>query len=203
MTPVYSSCSIAVPPGQVSAALEPLAGVRLDGGTLCGCWYAEIGRLNRILMVHAFDDIASLSAAHDAQIRSGSPLGLGALASAVEFDAYAMFPGVSFMPAGRYGPMYEVRTYQLKRDGLAATFDAWAKVREARIRISPLAAVMYGISGQLPRFMHIWPYPSLDARMALRGAAVTAGIWPPPGGLPHIETMRSEIYLPAPFSPLQ
>ena len=58
MTPVYSSCSIAVPPGQVSAALEPLAGVRLDGGTLCGCWYAEIGRLNRILMVHAFDDIA-------------------------------------------------------------------------------------------------------------------------------------------------
>ena len=44
---------------------------------------------------------------------------------------------------------------------------------------------------------------ALDDRMAVRADAVQKGVWPPPGGLPHIETMQSEIYLPAPFSPLQ
>jgi len=201
---LYSVTQIGVAPGKVNAALEVLARTVAAPafGTLRGCWYSEIGRLNRLLVIHEQHDAASANAQLDATLRSGDPYGLAELASTIEADTYAMFPGVAFLAPGKAGPMYEVRTYQLKRGGLPATFEAWNKVLEARTRLSKLASVMYGVSGQVPRFMHIWPYASLDQRMAIRERSVKEGVWPPPGGLPHIESMQSEIYLPAAFSPL-
>ena len=35
----------------------------------------------------------------------------------------------------------------------------------------------------------------------MRAKAVEVGIWPPPGGPPYLRVMRSDIFLPAPFSP--
>jgi len=201
---LYCVTQIGVAPGKVNAALEVLArtATAAAGGRLRGCWYSEIGRLNRILVIHEHSDATSLQATLDTALRSGNPFGLAELAGTLEAEPYAMFPGIEFLAPGKPGPMYEVRTYQLKRGGLTATFEAWAKVLEARTRLSKLAAVMYGISGSVPRFMHIWPFESLDQRMAIRERAVKEGVWPPPGGLPHIESMQSEIYLPAAFSPL-
>jgi hypothetical protein len=201
---LYGVCALSVPPGRVNAALDVLARTATAGepGVLRACWYSEIGRLNRILMIHEHRDGDALAAARAAQLRGGNPFGIADVATSIDLDTYAMFPGVAFMPPGKVGPVFEVRTYQLKRNGLTATFEAWAKVREARIQLSPLTAVMYAIDGVVPRFMHIWPYPSLNDRMSIREQAVAKGVWPPPGGLPHLESMHSEIYLPAPFSPL-
>lgn len=201
---MFCVTQISVPPGKVNAALEALG--RTAGepalGALRGCFYSEIGRLNRILAIHEHGSADAAHAALDRTLRSGDPYGVGELAVSIEAEPYALFPGVAFLAPGKVGPVFEVRTYQLKRGGLEATFAAWNKVLEARTRISALAAVMYGLGGALPRFMHIWPYASLDARMQLRERSVSAGVWPPPGGLPHIESMQSEIYLPAAFSPL-
>ena len=47
------------------------------------------------------------------------------------------------------------------------------------------------------------PAGTVGPRMALRAKAVKRGVWPPPGGLDHIETIQSEIYLPASFSPVR
>jgi hypothetical protein len=199
-------CSLTVPPGKVNAALEALERAPGSGsseGELRGCWYCEIGRLNRILLIRGYKSRDALERSHEAALESGDPFGVAEVATSIELDSYAMFPGVDFLPAGRVGPMFEVRSYQLKRNGLAATFEAWSKVREARTQLSPLATVMYALSGTVPRFMHIWPYASLDERMSIRADAVANGVWPPPGGLPHIDSMQSEIYLPASFSPLQ
>ena len=69
----------------------------------------------------------------------------------------------------------------------------------------PLARVtaMTSVTGTVTRFMHIWPYRSLDERMRLRAKAVDDGVWPPPGGPGYLASQQSDIYLPAPFSPLQ
>lgn len=203
---IYSVCSIEVPPAKHGAALDGIRQAieadRVDG-ELRGCWYAEVGRLNRVLAIFGHRSADAQLASHDALLRGGDPLGVASVATRVTLDAYATFPGVDFMPAGAVGPVFEVREYQLKRSGLAATFAAWDKVLEARRKISPLATVMYALTGAVPRFMHVWPFASLNDRMALREASVRQGVWPPPGGLEHIESMQSEIFLPAPFSPLR
>jgi hypothetical protein len=203
---LFSVTQIAVPPGKVNGALEILAKSAAGsvlGEDLRGCWYSELGRLNRLLLIHGHRDAAAATAAIDGALRAGDLFGLSEIATAVEIETYSLFPNVQFLAAGNVGPIFEVRIYQLRKGGLSATFDAWSKVLAARTRLSPLATVMYGVSGNLPRFLHIWPYASLDARMTIREQAVKDGIWPPPGGLPHIETMQSEIYLPAAFSPLR
>ena len=201
---LYAACAVSVPPGKVNAALDALAttATARDVGTLRGCWTSEIGELNRVLMIHEHADETTLRATRDATLR-GDMLGVADIATDIDFRSYALFPGVQFAAPGRVGPYFEVRNYRLKPGGLAATFAAWAKVLESRVALSPLATVMYALDGSVPGFMHIWPYASLDARMSIRESAVSKGVWPPPGGLPHIATMRSEIYVSAKFSPLQ
>jgi len=202
---IYSVCTIEVPPGKVNAAL---AGIKsaLDAGHVDGdlraCWYSEIGRLNRVLMISAYASADPLTSNHRRLLEGGDPFGVAALATGITLDAYAAFPDVEFLHAGNVGPVFEVRTYQLKRAGLSPTFKAWEKVLRARSEVSPLAIVMYAVNGVVPRFMHIWPYRTMNERMTLRDAAVQQGVWPPPGGLEHLESMQSEIYLPAAFSPL-
>jgi len=61
---------------------------------------------------------------------------------------------------------------------------------------------MYALEGA-PRFTHIWPFASLDARAKARADSVAAGAWPPKNGPAWLTgDMRSTVALPAPFSPL-
>jgi hypothetical protein len=95
-----------------------------------------------------------------------------------------------------------VRVYQTTRPGIAATIELWREAVPHRVKISPLVTAMYAVDGALPRFMHVWCFPTLDARQALRQQAFDSGMWPPKGGLVHLRRFSSSIYLPAPFSPL-
>ena len=203
---IYSVCYIEVPPAKVNDALAGLSGAVSAGrigGELRGCWYSEIGRLNRILAITAYPAADPLTEMQRALLMSEDPFGVASVATAITLESYATFPGVDFLQPGNVGPVFEVRTYQLKRSSLTPTFAAWDKVLKARTALSPLATVMYAVSGVVPRFMHIWPFRSLNDRMSIRADAVKQGVWPPPGGLQHIESMQSEIFLPAAFSPLQ
>lgn len=203
---LYSVMTVEVPPGKVNDALarmEPALARERTNGELRGCWYSEIGRLNRVLAISSYRSAEAMQEDRAKMLRGGDPLGVAEIADSIETETYAPFPGVEFLPPGRLGPIYEVRTYHLKRASVEPTFAAWAKVLEARRKVSELAIVMYGVDGHVPRFMHIWPYATLNERLSLRDAAVRQGVWPPPGGLPHLESMRSEIFLPAKFSPMQ
>lgn len=64
-------------------------------------------------------------------------------------------------------------------------------------------AAFYATDGQLPRYLHIWPYASLEQRLDVRTRAVQDGVWPPENSGPQLLEMHSTIYLPASFSPLQ
>jgi hypothetical protein len=96
-----------------------------------------------------------------------------------------------------------VRTYVLKPDGLPVTIELWRQWVPGRARLSPLLAAMHSITGTVTRFMHIWPYGSLEERSRLRAKALGDKVWPPPGGPHHLQIMQSDIYLPADFSPVR
>ena len=172
-------------------------------GELFACWYTEIGALNRVLMIRGYADDASLGADRAALAAREDRYGVGDLLTAVENDTYVAFPFIDPIKAGSHGPVYEVRTYLLKPGGLPGTMEAWRKSVPERMKLSRVTAAMYSITGATPRFVHIWPYASLEERQRIRKEAVEKKIWPPPGGPDRLATQQTDIYLPAPFSPLK
>ena len=203
---LYQVTVLTVPVGTTPQALpriqEHEATVQ-RAGRLLACWYAEIGVLNRIMLIHSYDGEAARAADHVRLLETGNPYGIGDLVSAMQVDTYAPFPFLPNVEPGEAGPFYEVRVYGLKPDGLAPTIEAWHRAVGPRTELSPLTVAMYALDGAAPRFMNIWPYRSLDARQHARNAAVQQGIWPPKGGPAHLTTLESGIWLPAAFSPLR
>jgi hypothetical protein len=201
----YDVTIITVRPGTEQKALARLKETlpSVAGDELLACWYSDIGSLNRILLIRAAPDVMRIHADREKILRSGNPFGVGEYVAGMSVDTYVSFPFMPPMAAGQYGPVFEVRTYILKPDGLPTTIELWRKWVPGRTKLSPLLAAMHSITGTVTRFMHIWPYANLEERARLRAKAVADKVWPPPGGPDHLTAMQSEIYLPADFSSMR
>jgi hypothetical protein len=172
-------------------------------GEFLACLFCEIGEINTILLLHHYANDADMIADRDAIAKSANPFGCTELITGMTADTFAMFPFIQPIKAGQYGPIFEIRTYRFKPNGLTPTIAAWEKAVPGRMKLSPILAAMYSVTGTVTRFMHIWPYPNLEVRAATRKTAIETGVWPPEGGPDHLATMRNDIYLPAPFSPIR
>src|SRR5262245_21920182 len=162
----YDVAIITVRPGTEHKALSRLKETvpSLMGGELLACWHSDIGALNRILLIRAAPDVARVHADREELLRSGSPFGIGEYVAAMSMDIYASFPIMQPMKAGPCGPVFEVRTYVLKPDGLPTTIELWRQWVPGRAKLSPLLAAMHSITGPVTGFMHIWPYGSVEER---------------------------------------
>jgi hypothetical protein len=200
----YDVTIITVRPGKHPEALARLKETLLSsaGGELLACWYSDIGALNQILLIRTAPDTMRIHADRERILRTENPFGIAEYIVGMSVDTYVSFPFVQPMTAGKYGPVFEVRTYVLKPDGLPATIELWRKSVPGRASLSPLLAAMHSITGTVTRFMHIWPYADLNERARLRAKAVADKLWPPPSGPDHLAIMQSDIYFPADFSPI-
>jgi hypothetical protein len=171
-------------------------------GVLLGCWVSELGDLNRIFVLRSFDDAAALDAEQCRGLMSSNPFNCGDFVSTLSTERYAPFPFLAPVTPGRFGSIYEIRTYMLKMGGVAPTIAAWEAAIPERTKLSPLVIAMYALEGR-PRFTHIWPFESLNDRGTIRAASVEKGIWPPKGGPEWLTgEMQSTIALPSAISPL-
>ena len=202
MAQQYDITLIKVRPGTHPQALVVLGKTLPADSSLLGCWYSDIGTVNQILLIRAMADPAAALDARLAILKEKSPYGIGEFITSMAMDTYVSFDFMPPMHPGEFGPCFEVRTYQLKADGLAPTIELWRKAVPGRMKISPLLAAMTSVTGPI-RFMHIWPYKSFDERARLRDKAVAEGVWPPPGGPSHLLSQQVDIYLPASFSPMR
>ena len=94
----------------------------------------------------------------------------------------------------------EMRTYSLKPGTVAETEERFGKALPARLKFSRLAAFWHSEVGPLNQIIHVWPYDSVAHREQTRAAASKAEGWPP-NIREFVVDQKSEIYLPAPFSP--
>ena len=201
---LYDVMTISVQPGSPAQALAKLEGAlgRLSlRGELLTCWLSEIGALNRILLIRGYSDINALETDRQTITTQADPFGLGELVTAADLDLYVPFEFVEPMRPGSKAAFYEVRTYGLKPDALAPTKEAWRQALPERTKLSRVLMAMHTTS-PTPRFMHIWPYESLADRQRIRADAVARGVWPPRGGPGRLSSQQTDIYLPAPFSPI-
>ena len=201
----YEITRLAFRPNGVAPALPAIErGLSEDApGKLAAVLIAEIGALNEVMIIHTVEDAAKAHAARAARVRNGNPFGVGDQLVGAWSTLYASFPSLPPMPAGRHGPVFEVREYTIKPQALGKLIDAWTSALPARLAMSPIVTAAYAVDGEFPRIFHVWPYADLNERTRMRADAVAKGVWPPKGGAEFIATMRSSIYLPAPFSPLQ
>jgi len=188
---------------KIVGSIEPWLKAHPRKGELLACLVSEIGELCRIMLIHRYTHDADMLSDRDTILRSPNPFGIGEAITNITTDSYTPFPFVAPLTPGQYGPIFEVRTYLIKAGGLAPSIDAWEKQAPVRQKLSPILAAMYSTTGDVARFLHIWPYPDLNTRAATRKTAVETGIWPPAGGPDHLQTMRTEIFLPAAFSPIR
>lgn len=201
----YDVTVLSLRPASVPRALPPLqAALAKGGGTLLACWYSEIGALNEIMIIRQFASEQAAAQEREAAAREANPYGAGEFLVAARSNTFVMVPFVGALQPGSLGPFFEVRDYLLKPGMLAGTIERWQQALPKRLERSPILAAMYSISGQTPRWVHIWPYKSLDERHHVRTKATADGIWPPPGGgAATLETMRNTIFVPATFSPIR
>ncbi len=171
---------------------------------LAAFWYTEIGSLNRIVHVWPYAD-----AGERARIRTEAgadpywPPNMGEFLVTMRSEIFTPFPYSSDLKPGKFGPIYEMRSYITKPGYIPETIKRWGAALEGRLKLSPLAAVMYTDVGPLNKFIHLWPYESLEQRQEVRATAVKTGVWPPPGGPADFVAQENCILLPAPFSPMQ
>lgn len=176
---------------------------REGAGRLCGAWGTDIGTLNRIFVLRAFDDMAQMMAERERALRSDNPFGCLDQLVALNMESYRALDFLPPVAPGSFGPVYEFRTYRTRLNGLLPTMEKWARAVPPREAYSKLTVAMYGLDGA-PRLTQIWPYESLAARSEARARSVADGVWPPKGGPDWLSPdMTSQIAQPLPFSPLQ
>ena len=173
-------------------------------GTLLACWYADIGELNQVMVIRHYESDGDVGAARRAMVESENWHGAGDLVLSASSSTFVLLPALKPLAAGAHGPYFEVRDYMLKPGVIKSNIERWEKGLPARVKLSPVLGAMYSISGAMPRWVHIWPYKSLDERHRIRAEAVKTGVWPPPASAPDSTvTQANAIYLAAEWSPIK
>jgi NIPSNAP len=199
----YDVTILKVRPGTHPQALAGLSKSLTTDPDLLACWYSDIGAVNQVLIIRNVANATATIDSRTAALASSDPFGVGEIIVGMAMDIYTSLDFVAPMQPGAYGPVYEVRTYELKPGGVAQTVEAWRKAAPARMKISPVLAAMTSVTGAVTRFLHVWPYRSFDERTRLRDKAVADKVWPPPRGPSLLISQQVDIYLPAAFSPLK
>lgn len=178
---------------------------------LAAFWHTEIGPLNQIIHVWPYKDLEERGRIRAAAVKDGAwPPKTSEFMVTQRSDIMIPFAFSPEIKPGKMGPYFEMRTYTYASGELPKFAQLWEKALPARLTVGPVCAVWYSELGGLNKFVHIWPYPTLDARNETRKKAQATGMWPPSAvakkeGLPVYQLLAQEnkILMPAAFSPLQ
>lgn len=203
---LYELINITIKMGTVASIANGIQAFHAEAeakAKLLGVWFSDIGQLNQVVLLRSFDSQADQDAG-DAYLATQENM----FNSSENIIQYSVehFAGFDFLPEvelGEFGPVYEIRTYELKHGGIPHVLEAWKNAVPTRTQYSKLTVAMYSLDGH-PRIVSIWPYASLNERSEIRSKSVADGIWPPKGGpqwLTH--EMQSMIALPTAISPLK
>jgi hypothetical protein len=178
---------------------------------LAASWHTEIGPLNQVIQVWPYKDLQERDRINAAAVKDNAwPPDIGEFVIALRSDIMLPFTFSPEMKPGKMGPYFEMRTYTYQIGGLPLLAGDWERALPGRLKFGPLCGLMHSELGALNKFLHIWPYTSLDQRNQIRDQVKAAGIWPP-SALAAKEGRKSAVYvaqenkivMPSPFSPIQ
>jgi len=178
--------------------------VREKHSKLAAFWHTEVGPLNQIIHVWAYDSFdhrASVRAA--AQKEEGWPPPIREFVTTQQSEVFVPAPFCPPLTPREIGPLFEIRQYTLTAGSIPGLIERWSEKIEGRQKFSPLVAGMYSEFGALNKWVHIWAYKDANERTAVRNAASATGNWParnPPG---VVVKQENPFVMPASFSPIR
>jgi hypothetical protein len=171
---------------------------------LAAFWHTEVGPLNRIIQVWAYDSFEQRNAVRAAAIKAGDwPPPIREFVTDMQSELYLPAPFSPALEPREVGPLFEMRQYTLAPGAIPGLIERWSEKIEARTKFSPLIGGWYSEFGALNKWIHIWAYKDAAERFSVRAAAAAGGNWParnPPG---VVIRQENALLLPASFSPIR
>ena len=186
--------------------------IRKKHSPLAAFWHTEIGPLNQIIHVWPYKDLAERTKIREEAVKDGTwPPKIKDFIVAMRSEIFTPLSMSPELKPAKVGPYFEMRTYTLANGGELAKLHAlWERGIPERTKLSPLCAAWISELGGLNKFVHIWPYKSVDERNRIRDEAKAKEIWPPSLlskklGLPgyQMTAQENKILMPSKFSPIQ
>ncbi len=171
---------------------------------LAAFWHSEIGPLNQIIHVWAYDSFE-----HRADVRAaatkepGWPPAIREFVTAQQSEVFLPAPFSPPLEPRQVGPLFEIRQYTLVGGAIPGLIERWSEKIEGRQKFSPLVGGWYSEFGALNKWVHIWAYKDANERFSVRAAASAGGQWParnPPG---VVVKQENALVMPAAFSPIR
>ena len=204
---IYEIRTYQIEPGSLAEVEKRFAEAydyRKKYSELTGFFHTEIGPLNEIIHIWHYKDLADRARVRaDASKDANWPPKIGEFIRTQDAEIVNGFPFINHPQAGKLGPYYELRYYELRPGKLPETAKGWESKIADRAKLSPIVFAGPVEFGRANGFVHIWAYSSMDNRMQVRDDARKKGVWPPPGGGDRLLTQENKILLPSAFSPLQ
>jgi len=205
---IYEIRTYNLRPGQVREYEKRFAEaypVREKYSSLYGFWHTEIGPLNQLVHIWAYDSLqqrADIRASAAADASGKWPPNASELALTQENDILIPISTMTnWKGPQEWGSLYELRMYTYPAGELPRVADAFAEAFEARNALYPVAGVWTSDVGNLNRLYHLYPYKDWAHRDELRAEYRRSGIWPPNTGI-HPLTQLVRHLVPAAYSPL-
>jgi hypothetical protein len=171
---------------------------------LAAFWHTEVGPLNRIIHVWAYDSFDHRSTVRAAAMKDSDwPPPIREFVTEMQSEVFLPAPFSPALEPRQVGPLFEMRQYTLAAGAIPGLIARWSEKIEARTKFSPLVGGWYSELGTLNKWVHIWAYKDMAERFRVREAAAAGGNWParnPPG---VVIRQENALLLPAAFSPIR
>jgi hypothetical protein len=196
-------------PGKVAAYEEHFAEsypIRQKYSGLYGWWHTEIGPLNQLVHIWAYESLQ-----HRADVRAAAakdpsgkwPPDPGDLLLSQESDILVPIKTMKeWTVPQEWGSLYELRMYTYPAGEIARVADTFAEAYQERAAEYPVAGIWTSDVGNLNRLYQLFPYKNWAHRDEVRGELRRKNIWPPHSDVRPLTQLVRHL-TPAAYSPLR
>ncbi|MBW1699431.1 MAG: NIPSNAP family protein [Deltaproteobacteria bacterium] len=203
---IYEMRTYTLKPGTVAEfekRFEASLANRLKHSELAAFWHTEIGPLNQVIHIWPYENLGQREEIRARAAKEPDwPPKVQDLLLTMESQIFVPAPFSPKLGGGKkLGNIYEMRIYQYQPGTLPEVLKRWEQaLNGGRLELSPIAACMSSEIGILNRWVHIWPYKSLEERSRIRAESKKLDTWPPKTR-EFMVSQQTKIMIPASFSP--
>ena len=178
---------------------------------LAAFWKTEIGPLNQFMHIWGYKDLAERATIRAAAVKDGAwPPPISEFLVSQKAEIMNQTPFSPELKPSNNGPFFEWREYTHAAGQLPIMMKNWEVALSTRTQFGPITALWYSDLGGLNKWIHVWPYKTLDQRNEVRNKAHDTGDWPPSArakkdGRPveSLVAQENKIVTPSSFSPIK
>ena len=206
---IYEIRTYTLKPGMVGEYEKRFAesfDVRTKYSAMYGMWHTEIGPLNQMVHIWAYDSLQQRADTRAAALKDPSgkwPPSTNDLVVSQESDIIMPIKGMHHHTGVQeLGRVYELRMYTYAPGDLGKVGQTFAEAYPGRHGVYPVGGIWTSDLGNLNRLYQLLPYKDWDHRDQVRGELREKGLWPPHGDVRAVSQLVRHM-VPAPFSPLR